>query len=130
MKRILSILLIVACVFCVTACGKIKPSEATTFDEIATILEDEAETYRLCDEEEIKKYEDFFTSDYNNYTKAIKSMCYAKMPDGTNIRVYEMRYEIDAEILERSFAHNYDHSYRNGTIIMLGNSPFIEEFKK
>ena len=87
MKRILSILLIVACVFCVTACGKIKPSEASTFDEIATILEDEAETYRLCDEEEIKKYEDFFTSDYNNYTKAIKSMCYAKMPDGTNIRV-------------------------------------------
>lgn len=130
MKRILSILLIVACVFCVTACGKLEPSEASTFDEIATILEDEAETYRLCDQEEIKKHEDFFFSDYNSYTVVIISMCYAKMPDGTNIRVYEMYRAIDAEILERSFAHNYDHSYRNGAIIMLGNSPFIEEFKK
>ncbi len=130
MKKILSILLVITCILCVTSCNdSLDPSEAKTFDEIAAVLEREAETYRLCDEAEITKNEDFFTGNYNNYTDAIYAMCFAKMPDGTYIRVFDMNYAVDAELFEKSYGANYDYIYRNDTIVIFGTSPFIEEFK-
>ena len=57
MKKILSIMLVIACILCATSCGNVKPSEATTFDEISDILEERAETFRICDEEEIQSHD-------------------------------------------------------------------------
>ena len=129
MKKILSILLLIACIFCVVSCGEeVTPENATTFDEISTILEERAETYRLCDEEEITETEEFFTGSSNDYTDAIGFMCYAQMADKKYVKCMYMYYEIDARLFETSYGHNFDYIVRKGNLVLYGSSSIIEEF--
>ena len=133
MKKILSIILAFACIFCIVSCGegdnKISPSSASTFEEVCEILESNAETFTICDEAEIDKFEKFFSGGYNDYSDSMYAMCYAKMSDGKYVRCIDMLYDIDAEIFNRTYASNYDYIVYRGTIVIFGTSSFIEEFK-
>ena len=128
MKKILSIMLVIACILCATSCGNVKPSEATTFDEISDILEERAETFRICDEEEIQSHEDFFSSEYSDYIDVIDKMCYAQI-DGKYVKCMEMYYPYSAEAFENSFGNNFDYVVRKDNIVLFGTSPVIAEFK-
>lgn len=130
MKKILSILLLIACIFCVMSCGEeeVTPATADNFKQISGILEERATTYRLCDEEEITETEEFFTGSSNDYTDAIGYMCYAQMADKKYVKCMYMYYEIDARVFVTSYGHNFDYVVRKGNIVLYGTSPIIEEF--
>ena len=131
MKKILSILLLITCIFCCASCGDkaLTPAEATTFEEVSAILEENAETYRLSDDAEITQHEQFFSSDYNDYTEAFYAMCYAKMPDGKYIKCIQMLSITDAEYFARSYGGNFDYVVRKEGLVLFGTSPFITEFE-
>ena len=132
MKKIISILLLIACILCVSSCGgdtTVSPADATTFEEVSAILEANAETYRLSDDAEITQHEQFYSSDYNDYTNVFYSMCYAKMADGKYIKCVQMITTTDAEYFVRSYGANFDYVVRKGGLVLFGTSSFIAEFE-
>ena len=131
MKKIFSIILALACILCVVSCGEESPSAevtASSYAEVCAVLRENAAEYRISDQEEIDKYESFFTGEANDYTDAISEMCYAKMPDGKYIRCIDMYYAIDADYFARSYGSNYDYIVCNDTFVIFGTSSFISEF--
>ena len=130
MKKILSIILLIACILCATACGENNSPEAKakSFEDICAIFESNAETYRLCEEGELKSHVDFFSSDYHDYSEEMLAMSYAKMSDGY-IKCIKMLDSTDAEFFISSYGNNFTYAINKGNVVIFGTSAFIEEFK-
>ena len=131
MKKIISIILLLTCILCITSCGgdKITPKKAASFEQICAVLRENAEIYRICDEGELKSHVDFFSSENHDYSEEMLAMCYAKMPDGKYIKCIEMVDSTDAEFFVKSYGKSFTYAFNKGNVAIFGNAPFIEEFK-
>ncbi len=133
MKKILSIMLMIACILCVVSCGEENPPETSDggalYNEVCTELKKSAVSYRECDEEEITQTEEFYTNPYYDYTDVIYSMFYAKMEDGKYVRCIATAYESDAKLFYDNYGNNYDYIVYKSNVVIFGTSPIIEEFK-
>ena len=130
MKKIISILLLVTCIFCVTSCGDkaLTPDKADNFEEICAVLSQDAVTYRLSDEDELKQHIDFFSGENHNYSEDMVAMCYAKMSDGY-IKCIKMVDRTDAEYFLSSYGRSFAYTVQIGNVAIFGSSSYIEQFK-
>ncbi len=129
MKKIISILLLIACVLCVASCGD-KTSDfakADNFEEICAVLSANALTYRLSDEDELNQHIDFFSGENHDYSEDMLAMCYAKMSDGY-IKCIKMVDRTDAEFFLSSFGRSFAYTVQIGNVAIFGTSSYIEQF--
>ena len=129
MKKIISILLLIACIICATSCGDegLTPDKADNFEEICAVLSQDAVTYRLSDEDELNQHIDFFSGENHDYSEDMLAMCYAKMSDGY-IKCIKMVDRTDAEYFLSSYGRSFAYTVQIGNVAIFGTSSYIEQF--
>lgn len=122
MKKIVSVLLIIAVMLLAVSCGSIE-----NYNDIVKKLEKEAESFNSFDDAEIAKWEDIYGGETKQFYDSIVNMCYARMSDGTKVRCVEFSMDVYANIYSKKVTDSKVVIFKN-TIVLHGNADIIDTF--